>query len=56
MELKIIEERGFAIGEDACLLDDDVDSKASIPEKCYDNVAPEISDQVDNLVNNLADD
>ena len=56
MEIKIIEEWGFAIGEDACLLDDDADSKASIPDKCYDNVAPEISDQVDNLVNNLADD
>jgi len=56
VELKIIEEWGFAIGEDACLLDDDADSKALIPDKCYDTVAPEISDQVDNLVNNLADD
>lgn len=25
-------------------------------DKCYDNAAPEISDQVDNLVNNLAND
>jgi hypothetical protein len=40
VDLKIIEEWGFAIGEDACLLE----------------VAPEIGDKVDNLVNNLADD
>jgi hypothetical protein len=56
VDLKIIEEWGFAIGEDACLLEDDVVSNVSIPDNNYDNVAPEIGDKVDNLVNNLADD
>jgi len=55
VDLKIIEEWDFTIVEDVCLLNDDVDSKASIPGKFYDNVAPEICDQVNNLVNNMAD-
>jgi len=48
VELKII--------EDACLLEDDVVSNVSLPDKNYDNVAPDIDNQVDTLVNNLADD
>jgi len=50
VELKIIEEWGFNIGED------DVVSNMSLPDKNYDNMAPDIDNHVDALVNNLADD
>lgn len=57
VELKIIEEWGFEIGEDACSLEDvDDDSKVSVPCNNYDFLAPDVCDQVDDLVNNLADD
>jgi len=56
VELKIIEEWGFAIGEDACLLENDVVSNGSIPDNNFDNVARENCDQIDHLVNDIVDD
>jgi hypothetical protein len=57
VELKIIEEWGYAIGEDACLLEEeDVDSKMYVPDNNFDNEVPKVSDQVADLVKNLAND
>lgn len=56
VELKILEEWGFSIGEDACLLEDDLVSKVSASKNNFDHVAPDIHEHVEDLVNNLADD
>ena len=57
VELKIIVEWGFAIGEDAYLLEENDDgANAYILDNNFEHVEPEIRDQVVDLVNNLADD
>jgi len=56
VELKIIEEWGFSIGEDACLVEDDVDSKAFIPDNNFEHVIPKNREHVEDLINNLSDD
>jgi len=56
VELKIIEEWGFSIGEDACLLDDDDESKMSHPDNNLDHEVPNTCVYIAELVNNLADD
>jgi hypothetical protein len=57
VELKIIVEWGFTLGEDACLLEeDDVFSKASIPDNNFDNEIHDIQDNVADLENNLVED
>ena len=56
MELKIIEELGFSIGEDACLLDDDDESKMSHPDNNLDHEVPNTCVHIVELVINLADD
>lgn len=38
VELKIIEEWGFSLGEDACLLEDDIVSKVSASDNNFDHV------------------
>jgi hypothetical protein len=54
VEVQIIEEWGFDLGDDACLREDDVGSKASpaADDNCWDD--PEASNHVDVLVDELA--
>jgi hypothetical protein len=54
VEVQIIEEWGFDLGDDACLPEDDVGSKASVAadDECWDD--PEASNNVDMLVDQLA--
>jgi hypothetical protein len=54
VEVQIIEEWGFDLGDDACLLQDDVGSKALLvgDDESWDD--PEASNHVDMLVDNLA--
>jgi hypothetical protein len=54
VEVKIVEEWGFDLGDDACLVEDEVDSKASqaVDDECWDD--PEASNNVDMLVDQLA--
>jgi len=55
-EFKIIEEWGFAVGEDACLFDEDeshVDDRSAIPDD-FDNAIG--GGEVDGLLNSLAKD
>lgn len=54
VELKIIEEWGFSIGEDAFLLEDDIVSKESVPDNNFDHVASENREHVEELINYLA--
>ncbi|KAK2427387.1 heterogeneous nuclear ribonucleoprotein A0 [Trifolium repens] len=54
VEVQIIEEWGFDLGDDACLLEDDAASKASIDVDDESRGDPEASNQVDMLVDQLA--
>lgn len=56
VELKIVDEWGFSIGEDACLLEDDTISKVSVPDNNFDHVATDTHEHVEDLVNKLAED
>jgi len=56
VELKIIEEWGFSIGEDVCQLEDDVDVTVSILDNKFDHSVPENREHVEDIINNLADD
>jgi len=55
-EFKIIEEWGFAVGEDACLFDEEeshVDDRSAIPEDLDNGIS---DGDVDGLLNSLAED
>jgi hypothetical protein len=54
VEVQIIEEWGFDLGDDACLLEDDVASKVSINADDESRGDPEASNQVDMLVDQFA--
>ena len=57
VELKIIKELSFSIGEDVCLLeDDDVASKVSHLDINIDHEAPDTREHITELVNHLAGD
>ncbi|KEH26262.1 DUF4283 domain protein [Medicago truncatula] len=57
VKVKIIEEWGLARGEDACLLDEeDAESKVSLPDNNYEEDFHDLQDNVNDLVNNLAED
>jgi hypothetical protein len=53
VEVQVIEEWGFDLGDDACLIEDEAESKASLAadEECWDD--PEASNNVDMLVDQL---
>lgn len=55
MEVKIIEEWGFNLGDDACLFEDG-DSKSVSSDNEEDFVDPEVQADVDTLVKKLVDD
>jgi hypothetical protein len=54
VEVQIIEEWGFDLGDDACLLEDDATSKVSIDANDESRGDPEASNQVDMLVDQFA--
>jgi hypothetical protein len=54
VEIQIIEEWGFDLGDDACLMEDDVESKASLDADDESRGDPEASNQVDMLVDHIA--
>jgi hypothetical protein len=54
VEVQIIEEWGFDLGDDACLLEDDVASKASHPADNEYLGDPEASNQLDMFVDQFA--
>ncbi|MCI38553.1 hypothetical protein A2U01_0059781, partial [Trifolium medium] len=55
VEIKMIEEWGFKIGEDACLFEEG-DTQESNSEQAVDHGDQELSNHVDMLVEKLADD
>jgi hypothetical protein len=56
VEVKIVEEWGFSIGEDACIFDDDNDCNIETPLNEDIHVDPEVSNNVDILVGKIVDD
>jgi hypothetical protein len=54
VEIQIIEEWGFDLGDDACLMEDDVESKVSLDADNESRGDPEASNQVDMLVDQIA--
>jgi len=55
VEIKIMEEWGFNIGEDACLFEDDNDSKVSLNDQIECHGDPEINNNADVLVEKLVE-
>jgi hypothetical protein len=53
VEIQIIEEWGFDLGDDACLLEDDAESKVSLAVDDDDRNDPDASNQVDMLVDHI---
>jgi len=56
VELKIIEEWGFSIGEDACLLEDDVAANESILDNNLYHSLPKAREHAKELINSLPED
>ncbi|XP_045831171.1 uncharacterized protein LOC123922499 [Trifolium pratense] len=54
--IKIVEEWGYAMGEDACLFEEESESEASQAECCEGLVDPEIQRNVDLLANKFKED
>ncbi|MCI78974.1 DUF4283 domain protein, partial [Trifolium medium] len=50
VEVKIMEEWGYALGEDTCLFEDESDSEASQPDHDEGHGDPEMRGHVDALV------
>jgi hypothetical protein len=55
VDVQVIEEWGYDMGDDACLLVDDRDVKASLSDQEEDRYDPETSHHVDKLVEDYAD-
>ncbi|PNX63823.1 hypothetical protein L195_g061813, partial [Trifolium pratense] len=55
VKVKIVEEWGFAMGEDSCLLGEDFESELSNSTCGEGHVDPEARRNVDMLVNNFTD-
>jgi hypothetical protein len=55
VEVQVIEEWGYDMGDDACLLVDDRDVEASLRDQEEDRCDPETSHHVDQLVEDFAD-
>lgn len=56
VEVKMIEEWSFNLGKDACMFEEDKDSKVSDLDHIEDHGDPEHSNNVDVLVEKLVDD
>ena len=55
VEIKIMEKWGFNLGEDACLFEDDNDSKVSLNDQIECHGDPEINNNADVLVEKLVE-
>ncbi|PNX71916.1 hypothetical protein L195_g027802, partial [Trifolium pratense] len=55
VEVKIVEEWGYALGEDSCLVEEDNGSEAAQSECGEGHVDPEVSRDVDLLINNFTE-
>ena len=56
VEVKIVEEWGFSIGEDACLFDDDIDGNNEQPVNEDLHVDPDVRNNVDIVVGKIVED
>ncbi|MCI88571.1 DUF4283 domain protein, partial [Trifolium medium] len=55
VEVKIVEELGYALGEDICLLEDESVSETSQADHDEEHGDPEVRRHVDNLVEKFAE-
>ncbi|MCI75357.1 hypothetical protein A2U01_0096626, partial [Trifolium medium] len=55
IEVKIVEEWGYTLGEDSCLFKDESDSEASEPDYDVEHGDPDVCRHVDALVEELAE-
>ncbi|PNX68936.1 hypothetical protein L195_g064209, partial [Trifolium pratense] len=55
VEVKIVEEWGYALGEDYCLVEEESGSEAVQSECGEGHVDPEVNRDVDLLINNITE-